>query len=600
MQRFRPHIRLSDIAAGALVLAGAVVFSPAQVSPVWFSSVMFSYGAHASGATAPQDTAANGEKSSVFGAYLSGQHALQINDIRSASRFFDQVLRRAPDNPNLMRRAFMLRVEDGRIADALDLAPSLVDDNGGASAVARLTLIIDATKRGDHETALALIDALPDTRLNGILQPLLGAWSAFGAGDRTEAAARLSELSGREGFETFLGLHAALLAEAGGEPQQAAAAFTSLLRQSENPSQRLMLSAARQLARAGDLDTALGLVDQFAPPGADRIAIIDNLTGIAQGVDDPSKPTPARGMAEALFDLASALQRERGAETAMMFTRLAIALSPNFDLAILLASEIHNDRGRYEEALKLAQATPETSPFYAMAQLRAAGSLEDLDRSEEAVTLLKTFAEARPDLSAPLVRLGDLERRREAWIDAIAAYDGALARLEAQGIEDWGVHYTRGIALERSKQWAEGEASFLKALELRPDQPFVLNYLGYSWVDRGENLNRAMEMIARAVELRPRDGYIVDSLGWAFYRLGQFEDAVRELERAVELRPTDPTINDHLGDAYWRVGRLREARFQWSRSLTFDPDAELAAKIERKLNTGLVDAEESSTGADKG
>lgn len=590
MQRFRPHIRPSDIAAGALILAGAVVFSPMVSSPV----MLFS------GAAAAQGPVETTEDTSVFGAYLSGRHALQINDIRSASRFFDQVLRRAPNDPDLMRRAFMLRVEDGRISDALDLAPDLVDDKGGAAAVARLTLIIDATKRGDHETALTLIDALPDTRLNGLLRPLLGAWSAFGAGDRVAAAARLSELSGQEGFEIFLGMHGALLAEAGGEPDQAAAAFTTLLRQSERPSQRLMLSAARQLARAGDLDTALGLVDQFAPPGADLLAITENLKAIAQDGDDPSKPTPARGMAEALFDLASALQRERGAETAMMFTRLAIELSPNFDLAVLLASEIHNDRDRHEEALKLARMTPEASPFYAMAQLRAAGSLEDLDRPEEAVALLKAFAEARPDLSAPLVRLGDLERRREAWADAIAAYDGALARLKAQGIDDWAVHYTRGIALERSKQWAEGEASFLKALELRPDQPFVLNYLGYSWVDRGENLDRALEMIARAVELRPRDGYIVDSLGWAFYRLERYEDAVRELERAVELRPTDPTINDHLGDAYWRVGRLREARFQWSRSLTFDPDADLAAKIEGKLNSGLVDAEDSSTGADKG
>ena len=531
---------------------------------------------------------------SVSGAYLSGRHALQSRDIRSASRFFDLVLTADPANPALMRRAFLLRLEDGRFSSALELAPALTADDEADAPFARLALIVDATKRADFAAVLSLTDALPDSRLNKVLAPLLGAWAALGAGNAEDAEARLDVLAEQDGFQAFHALHEAMLLEATGRPAEAATAFADLLRSQQRGSQRLVLLAARQQARAGHLDTALAMVEQFAPDDSDLVAMTGHLERVNAAAtqpdgDDPSKPVPARGMAEAFFDLASALQRDRGSETAMVFARLATELSPRFDLATLLAAEIQDDRKRPAAALALSQTIGPESPFHTMATLRTAASLEDLDRKEEAVAVLESLAADRPDLANPLIRLGDLERAREAWDASIAAYDRALERLAKIGREDWAVSYTRGIALERSKRWPEAEAAFQKALELRPEQPFVLNYLGYSWVDRGENLDEALRMIERAVELRPRDGYIVDSLGWAFYRLGAFEDAVSHLERAVELKPTDPTINDHLGDAYWRVGRTREARFQWTRALTFEPDAELTAKIERKLAEGMPD-----------
>src|SRR5690606_2286822 len=163
----------------------------------------------------------------------------------------------------------------------------------------------------------------------------------------------------------------------------------------------------------------------------------------------------------------------------------------------------------------------------------------------------------------------------------------AVARLENPGRTDWNVFYQRGIAYERLKEWDKAEPNFLKALELYPDQPQVLNYLGYSWVDMNIKLEEGLDLIKRAVDLRPSDGYIVDSLGWAYYRLGRYEDAVRELERAVSLMPGDPILNDHLGDAYWRVGRKLEARFQWSHARDLDPEPDVLASAEKKLAEGL-------------
>jgi Flp pilus assembly protein TadD len=272
----------------------------------------------------------------------------------------------------------------------------------------------------------------------------------------------------------------------------------------------------------------------------------------------------------------------------LLYARAALHLRPGFDSAELLLSEILGALERPAEAISAYRTIPPHSPLHWSMRLRVAANLDELDRNEEAVAELRAMAAERPERTDALMALGSLMRSKERWVEAVAAYDEAIARIAKPEERHWRALYARGIALERSKQWQRGEQDFLKALELRPDQPYVMNYLGYSWVDKGVNLDRALKMIERAVELRPNDGYIIDSLGWALYRMGKFEDSAEHLERAVELRPGDPTINDHLGDAYWRVGRRIEARFQWRRALALEPEEEeTVATIEAKLLNGL-------------
>jgi len=165
----------------------------------------------------------------------------------------------------------------------------------------------------------------------------------------------------------------------------------------------------------------------------------------------------------------------------------------------------------------------------------------------------------------------------------VAAYDAALSRAGDQGAASWPLLYARGIALERAGQWPRAEADFKRALQLVPEQPYVLNYLGYTWVERGENLAEARGMLERAMALRPQDGNIADSLGWALFKLGDLPNATKWLERAAELESRNATINDHLGDAYWAAGRRREAVFQWRRALTLDPEPAEGPRIEAKL-----------------
>jgi Flp pilus assembly protein TadD len=261
---------------------------------------------------------------------------------------------------------------------------------------------------------------------------------------------------------------------------------------------------------------------------------------------------------------------------------------------MLIGELLANDK-RWDDAIAAYRKVPSDSPYVWEARIQVANALNKEEKPDEAVALLEAMSEERPDDSTALVSLADLLRGRERYRLAADAYERALERVGSLEERHWPLLYARGIALERSKEWEQAEAAFLDALKLKPDQPLVLNYLGYSWVEQGKNLDKAREMIERAVAQRPNDGYIVDSLGWVLFRMGDYKGAVRQLERAVELKPEDPTINEHLGDAYWRVGRHLEARFQWRHALALGPDKDRTDQIAQKIDNGL--AREAPRGA---
>ena len=213
---------------------------------------------------------------------------------------------------------------------------------------------------------------------------------------------------------------------------------------------------------------------------------------------------------------------------------------------------------------------------------------------------------AAPQTAKPLspVRLvdlyttiGNMLRGRKMFGDAADYYGKAIALIDKPVKPNWDQFYARAVCFERLNKWSQAEPDFLKAMELNPDEPLILNYLGYSWVDRKEHIDKALELIKKAVSLKPDDGYYVDSLGWAYFRMGRYKDAVEQLEHAVELKAEDPVINDHLGDAYWRDGRKLEAQFQWSTSLSSKPEAEDVPRLQDKLKNGLPDDTGAATAA---
>jgi Flp pilus assembly protein TadD len=276
---------------------------------------------------------------------------------------------------------------------------------------------------------------------------------------------------------------------------------------------------------------------------------------------------------------------------AIVYLRLSLYLAPKNGLATVTLADIFERLKQYEQAIEVYDSVGEDSPLRVNADIQTALLLETLGKTEEAQKRLQDIVNEKPKNEEALTALGNLQRSRKQFAEAAATYTKALALSSKAEKSIWSLYYYRGIAYERQKQWPKAEADFKKALELFPDQPLVLNYLGYSWVDQGINLDEAFKMLRRAVELRPTDGYVVDSLGWAHFKLGQYDQAVKELERAIELKASDPVINDHLGDAYWRVGRKLEGHFQWNHARDLKPEPEDLDRILKKIENGLAEEE---------
>jgi tetratricopeptide (TPR) repeat protein len=532
---------------------------------------------------------------SALGSYLAARHAQIERDYGSAAKFLDQALTHDSGNYDLVRRAFFLRLSEGRIEDAVPLAHRVVEIDG-PSGLAALVLLEQDIKAGQYDTAVDVASSMSRDGAQRFAVPLLQAWAEAGRGRPAPALLALESVGGTNGLQPLRDLHAALIDDYADRVDDAAAAFGKLIN-GQPATWRVTELAGNFLERHGRSEEARRLYQRSADQqGLAEMAGV----GIAR-IDKGIVParliaSPADGAAEGLFDLAGLLNQRDTSDAALIYARLALDLSPKFALAQLLIGEIRGAEDRSNEALALYQSVDPNSPFHWMARLRAALELDTIGRTDEAVTQLRAMAAERPSRPEPLVELGDILRAHKRFAEAATAYDGAIGRTPNPQSGDWRLYYSRGVALERSGQWQRAEADLKHALDLQPDQPLVLNYLGYSWIDKGQNLKDALGMIQRAVQLRPNDGYIVDSLGWAYFRLGDYSQSTRYLERAIELLPQDPTINDHLGDAYWRSGRVAEARFQWRRALQFQPEADEVKGIQVKLEHGLGALPETVSG----
>ncbi len=523
---------------------------------------------------------------SALGGYLAARHAQQEHDYADASTFVDRSLADDPGNYDLLRRGFVLRLSEGRVGDAVDLARRIVAHDG-AGGLAGLVLLEQAIKTGDFDGAAKIAAAIPREGAQRYSVPLLLAWIDAARGQGGKVANDIAGAGDTLGLGPLKEIHGTLIADLADKANQANAGYKKIIAAENPPSLRVVQLAGNFYERHNQPADARVLYESVAAIDDSEIAA-SGLDRVRKSIVPPrAVANPADGAAEVLFDLASLLNQRDTMDAALIYGRLALDLKPDFALAALLLGEIRARQDRDADALAIYRGISKDSPFYWTAQLRMALVLDALDRESEARSQLETMAAARPDRAEPLIELGDIERGHSNFDAAASAYDRGLARIPDPSPQQWNIFYSRGVAYERSNQWPKAEADFKRALELQPDQPLVLNYLGYTWIDKGENLDQGVRMIQRAVELRPSDGYIVDSLGWAYFKLGDFPRATQMLEKAIELLPEDPTINDHLGDAYWQDGRRIEARYQWRRALQFKPEADEVKKIEGKLDRGL-------------
>ncbi|HWN80411.1 MAG TPA: tetratricopeptide repeat protein [Bradyrhizobium sp.] len=535
----------------------------------------------------------------MSGSYLAARHASVERDASSAATFYRSALRTDPKNNELLDRAFISSLADGDIDEAVKLADRILTMDK-SNRVARLVVGVRDLKQKKYAAAQQNINQSIRGPITDLVATLLSGWASYGAGDTKSAIANIDKLTGPEWYPIFKDLHAGMILELANREKDAGARFErayklddSMLRVSE--------AYARWLSRNKDSAAAKAVYEAFDKKLPRHPLVLEGLRETKAGKKlSPLVDSPQSGAAEALYGIGATLTRRGGEDLALVYLQLALYLAPNHPLALLSLADLYESVKKPAMAIKIYERVPASSPLKRNAQIQLATNLDAADRSDEAIKILKTVTTEDPKDLEAIMALGNIERGRKKFADCAETYSLGIDALPPNNDKANSVYYYyRGICEERSKQWSKAEADMRKALELQPEQPHVLNYLGYSWIDQGINLDEGMKMIKRAVEQRPDDGYIVDSLGWAYYRIGNYEDAVKHLERAIDLKPEDPTINDHLGDAYWRIGRTLEAKFQWAHARDLKPEPEELPKIEAKLENGLPEDTSSAASADK-
>ncbi|MDO1581209.1 tetratricopeptide repeat protein [Rhizobium oryzicola] len=531
------------------------------------------------------------------GAFLAARTADVDHDYPTAIALYQKALQFEPANLEIRERLMISLLMNGQFDESLKQADALKED----TAVERVTTVIrglEAIRSGNYTDAEKILVYKGNNDLDRLTHSLMIGWARVGAGKGKDAVNYIKSLKGPGWFKVFTEYHMGAMAIVAGDVSSARSHLSAAITNQEGVAttpdtfMRAVMALARLEAAQGNKQKALDAI----AVGDKLVANYAPLKALRESIEKGEKPeqqvkNATEGASAVLFSIGSALNRQGAEEMVALYLNIAHALDPDSADTLLLLGGIAEKMEQPKLAIDLYKKIPDNSPLRRISELQLGLTLAQTGDIPAAREHLKKLIESDPTDIRSYVAYGSVLSDAKDYQAMAENYDKAIDVIGPVPLPgNWSVFFQRGIAYERLKQWDKAEPNFRKALELNPEQPQVLNYLGYSWVDMNRNLDEGLNMIRKAVELRPDDGYIVDSLGWAYYRLGRYDDAVNELERAVQLRAGDATINDHLGDAYWRVGRRLEANYQWQRALTMKPELTEIPKIEQKIRDGLAEA----------
>ena len=532
---------------------------------------------------------ANSLEGNFLAAYIAGAS----RDTAAAATFYREAIKADPRNVELLERAFVAFLADGSMPEAFRASERLIARDG-SNGLAQLVLGVRSIKARQYSAARTHLSKGGRGRQADLTATLLTAWAHAGAGEGKKALEAIDRLKNERAFTLFRDFHAGLIADLTGNPAEAERRLKAAYDVERN-TLRVVDAYARFEAKRGNRDRAIEIYKTFDAMLPRHPVVRTALAQLEAGKPLAPLVTNAQeGAAEVLYGLGAAGSSSGDELPALIYLRLALHLEPDHPMALVTLADAYERLKQLDRAIEVFSRIPKDSPLRASADIAIGTNLEQLNRGAEAVAHLEALMKERPDDLEVIMAFGNVLRSRKEYARAAEVYTRAVDRIGTPDRGHWVLFFYRGTSFERAKQWDKAEADLKRALDLVPEtlpngRAQVLNYLAYSWVDTGINIDEAFKMLQRAVELAPRDGMIIDSLGWAYYRLGRYDDAVRELEKAVELKPGDPTINDHLGDAYWRVGRHLEARFQWDHAKTSNPEHEELVKILKKIDNGLED-----------
>lgn len=518
------------------------------------------------------------------GNYLAGQFAQYRQDWKAANGYLDKAISLDPENIELQQRAMVLAMQAGDATRAVALSRKVLEEDN-KNLLALLFVGVDQMAQQQYDSAVRTFTKMPENGIADFIRPILIAWA--------QAPEKKVDLPALVANGPLHAYHALLIADYMGKVNDPDRYFVNVVTGGISD-KHILEMMADVFARQGKTDLAKKLYDTLLAQSDGTAALSSRYRIIQEKRDNAGKSgeriqTPAQGAAEAFYNMARILFQEQSEDSALVFTRLSQFLDPSKEDVKLLLANMMIRAGHIDDAIAFYKSVKPGSPGYPEAQRSAAELLEQQDKIDESIAYLEECYNRDHDV-AYLVQIGDVYRRTDKFPEAIKAYDRAVDALGGKVSEDyWNILYARGMSYERAGNIVKAEEDLEAALQFKPEHPYLLNYLGYSWADQAKKLPQAKELIEKAANLKPDDGYIIDSLGWVYFKMGQYVDAVSELEKAVELVPYDPTINDHLGDAFWKVGRKNEARFQWQRALNHSDDEKQKAALEQKLAEGLTD-----------
>ncbi len=526
---------------------------------------------------------------SSYGPYLASRLADYQNDFAATLEYGTRAIAENPENERILEGVTIAQLVLNPLPEATPYARRLNALNG-ENRIARLVLLADAMGREDWDAAITLLEK--GVSVGPLMTDLLTAWAELGRGRMSQALAVFDKLAKDPDNAGFALFQKALAAALVGDFETAANLLADQMSQFRL-NRRGVIAYAEILSQLDRFDDAVALIDEATGGAPDEeLAALRERLAAKTALPFDAIDSPRDGAAELFYMIADNLSADNGNASILIYSRIAEHLAPDLHAATLLTAQLHESLEQHELAIAAYDRIPQDSPLYLQAALGRVIALNQSDRRDEAIGELRALSGQFPERARIPTLLGEFLSRQDRYEEARIAFDRAISLLQSETAAQWRIYFQRAIAASKLGDWPAAEADFRKALELSPDQPNALNYLGYSLVERRENLDEALKMIERAVAARPDNGYITDSLGWVYFRLGRYEEAVTQMERAVELMPVDPVLNDHLGDTYWAVGRTREAEFQWKRALSFQTDdtdlEELKPdRIRRKLEVGL-------------
>ncbi|MGY8986764.1 MAG: hypothetical protein ACKVIX_09085 [Sphingomonadales bacterium] len=523
--------------------------------------------------------------------FVSGQLAKYDSNLFLASQFFEKALLDVPKSEPILQEAFSLALMNGYYEKAVDLAYK-IDEVGGINPSVSMMLALENFKNRDFEKVTYYLTRTKGAGFGTLVSPIIKAWVSGLEGYPVKALEELEVLKEIFLFKSFGAEHAAYIMENTGNEEAAEKSYLSLLSNNKLANTDLIFSYGTFLEKIGRKEDALTLYNSFLkalPLNRGLSAAIDRVKN--NEISKSVAQDPDLAISMALLRIANELTRDKTNRTALLYAQLGVFMAPKYETGLLLLANLFLSENQPQNSLVVLDNISMDNNYSDVARVREALAYNALGELDEAIFVLKDYLKISPGNNFVRSSLGDILRSQERFEEAIKEYDIALKNVSDNTTTDWFLYFVRGICFEKINEWSKAEVDFIKALELNPNEPQVLNYLGYSWIDRGMFIEKARGMIEEAVKQSPTDGFIIDSLGWVQFLMSEYEEAVINLEKAVKLQPEDSTLNNHLGDVYWMLGRRLEAKFQWNHALVMGPDEDELEPLKQKLSYGLMGME---------